>query len=145
MSGTASTTTTPPAEPAAQGGQGGQAPAAGGGSTEQRLTGLETKLDELAALVRGQAAKGGQQVTPPGAATGGNAGAPSTETAAGRAESLRAEIAAELGKLREQEKHDAEAASQADRLKKVEEALERAPRQFRKVERVMGWVHKDDE
>lgn len=132
--------TAPPADPGAAPEQGGGQE---GGSTETRLTSLEGKLDQLADLVRGLADKSH------GAAASHEQAkldrpSQATETAAGRAESLRGEIAAELGKLRQQEKSDQQAADTAARLKKVEQRLEQAPRQFRRVEEIMGWVHKGD-
>jgi len=147
MPGTAKTT--PEANPASQPPEGGQQPPAGGqgggsGTVEQRLDGLEQMMGELSGLVRGMAGKAQGQAAGHEAAKLDRP-TQATETAAGRAESLRGEIAAELGRLREQEKHDQAVADQGERLKKVEAALERAPRQFRRVEEFMGWARPGDE
>jgi hypothetical protein len=129
----------PPADPAAPAAPAAPAPA----STETRLTSLEGKMDELTGLVRGMATSAHSAAASHEQAKLDRP-TQATETAAGRAETLRSEIAAELGKLRQQERTDKDAADTAARLKKVEAAVEKAPRQFRRVEEAMGWIRKGD-
>lgn len=66
------------------------------------------------------------------------------ETTREHADSLAAEIRAELSKLSAQEKAEQRTKDMEGRLAKAEKALERAPREYRRVERAMGWVRDDD-
>jgi hypothetical protein len=66
------------------------------------------------------------------------------ETAQQHAASLADEVQAELAKLRKQEAADAEHAALTAKVGKLERAAERPPREYRRVERAMGWVRDDD-
>lgn len=61
---------------------------------------------------------------------------------AGQQPNIGAEVRNALGELKRAEEAERAAGQQEERLSAVEKALEQSPRQFRKVEKLMGW-HED--
>jgi len=111
----------------------------GGDGESSRILSLESINDALAALTEkveralsGGGRGGGRRPQPGGSGS-------SRPTYADTAEERRREIRDELGALRAQEQADKERGEISTRLGKVEKALERPPRQLRRVEEWMGW------
>src|SRR5262249_16324363 len=93
------------------------------GSTDERLSRIETTLADVIGLLKG----GGQ----------GN-GAPVAEP---EAPDIKAEVRAELAKLRSKEKADKDKAAEQqsihDQLGEIKAALEQAPQEYRRVTQAM--------
>lgn len=102
------------------------------------LDAIQDKLDKLAEQVASMA-RGGTEKAHDAAAehTVRRLERPTTTLEA--AEDRRREIRDELAALRKQEQADAQAAALNDRIGKLEKAAEKVPRQFRKIEQLMGW------
>lgn len=116
----------------------GEQPREAGDGEAARISTLQQisdRLDALARRVEAMASGGGGH----GPAEPGQR-RPAGPTQAESAEQRRAEIREQLAELRSQEKAAEEHASVLDRLGKLEKAAERPPRQFRRIERAMGWV-----
>ncbi|HEY2309461.1 MAG TPA: hypothetical protein VGI05_26585 [Streptosporangiaceae bacterium] len=109
----------------------------GGGGEGARIR----SLDDLSAAIErleqrvSRAFSGGSRSRP----EPGGSGSSPRPTQADNADARRREIREELAALRGQEKADAERGDLMTRLGKVEKSLERAPRQLRRVEEMMGW------
>jgi vacuolar-type H+-ATPase subunit I/STV1 len=105
-------------------------------SLAAKVDGLMEKVDSLISGAHGAAA----------AHEKNKLGRPSraADTAAGQAESIREEMRQAIADHERQAAAEKDKADTADRLKKVEKAVERKPREFKKRHYLMGWVTKDD-
>jgi len=103
-----------------------------------RILSLESINDALAALTE----KVERALSGPGAGRARRRPEPASSgrpSMAETAEERRREIREELAALKRQEQADAAQGEVMTRLGKVEKALERAPRQLRRIEERMGW------
>jgi hypothetical protein len=96
---------------------------------QQRIAELAEKVDR--ALSGGGGGGGGQQGSrEPSRAAGGQQAV---------ADDRRREIREELASLRQQEAAEKERSDVQSRLGKIERKFEQAPRELRRVEKIMGW------
>lgn len=116
-------------------------PETGSGSSGVTLDGLAAKVDRLADTVAGLVGQAHEGASRHEAA---KLDRPTREVEGTRehAASLQEEIQAELAKLRQQEAAERKREETESRLKKVEKAVEKQPRPFRRVEQFMGWTDK---
>jgi len=123
------------------GGDGGGDGDGGGGGENGRILSLQGINDALADLAekveRALSGRGGGPAAsqPRNSEPGGSG----RMTYADSAEARRREIREELAALKAQERADAERGDIMTRIGKVEKALERPPRQLRRIEEFMGW------
>lgn len=119
------------------------APAAATGEAPT-LQGLADKVDQLASTVgglidrlHGDAARHEEtKLSRPTRAA---------DTTREHAASLTEEIQAELARLKQQETADKEHADMKARVSRVERAVEKKPREHRRIHYAMGWVRDGDE
>lgn len=111
-----------------------------GGGEGGRIRSLESlseaieRLEQRVERALGLGGGGGRRAREPG-----GSGSSQRQTMADSADDRRREIREELSALRAQERADAERGELMTRLGKVEKSLERAPRQLRRIEEIMGW------
>jgi hypothetical protein len=114
------------------------APDGGGGETG-RIRSLDALAESIARLEeRVTRALGAGQPSRSRPEPGGSESSP-RRTLADGADERRREIREELAALKSQEKADAERGEMATRLGKIEQAMEKPPRQLRRIEELMGW------
>jgi hypothetical protein len=109
------------------------------GAGEDRFDRLEDKVDRLAAAVAGLVGRGHQ------AAEKHEAEKLDRPTrAVDQAEDVRAAMREAIEDHERQKAADSRFTDLESQVKKVAAVVEKAPRQFRRVEVAMGWVGKDD-
>lgn len=108
--------------------------------TEDRLDKFAEELRELSAKVSKLLAGTGK-AEPEGRQEPGQQ--PAAQTQAQRASGLASEMQQAIEDHERQKAHDAALRDLTDKVEKHHKALERPPREFRKIEHRMGWLDKD--